>query len=106
MIKKLMLALCVMFLSATALGANSRNITEEYVLPSEMKGCKIFHLSGGGFSYSSLYVTHCPNALTDTSFASGKTHQHVVNGSRSIIDDVPEPETVEINGSKYVKVPD
>ena len=106
MIKKLVLTLFIMVVSATAFGANSKNITEEYVLPPEMKGCKIFHLSGGGFSYSSLYVTHCPYAVTDTGFPSGKTVQHVVSGSRSIVDDVPEPETVEINGSKYVKVPD
>lgn len=106
MIKKLMLALCVMVLSTTAFGASVENITDEYAMPTEMKGCKIFYLRGGGFTHSSLYVTHCPNALTDTSFASGKTTQHVVSGSRSIVDNVPETETVEINGSKYVKVPD
>lgn len=107
MINKMMAFVFMMFVSVTAFGANATNITPEYVLPPEMKGCKIFYLRGGGFTYSSIYVTHCPNAMTDTSFPSGKTVQHVVSGRNSIIDDsVPEPEVVEINGSKYVKVPE
>ena len=107
MIKKLMAFVFMMVLSVTAFGASSTDITPEYVLPKEMKGCQIFYLRGGGFSNSSIYVTHCPNAVTDTSFPSGKTVQHVVSGRRSIVDDsIQEPEVVEINGSKYVKVPE
>jgi hypothetical protein len=107
MINKMLAIVFMMFVSVTAFGASSTDITPEYVLPKEMKGCQIFYLRGGGFSYSSIYVTHCPNAMTDTSFPSGKTVQHVVSGRKSIIDDsIQEPEVVEINGAKYVKVPD
>lgn len=109
MIKKMMTVLFLMLMSLMAYAASSENITSEYSMPTEMKGCKIFYLKGGGWSHSDIYVTHCPNAVTDTSFKSGKTEQHVVSGSRSIIDDSvseSEADTVEINGSKYVKVPD
>lgn len=107
MIKKMMAVLFLVFMSLTAYGASSENITSEYAMPAEMKGCKVFYLKGGGFSHSNLYVTHCPNAVTDTSFPYGKTTEHVVSGSRSIIDDsVSDTDTVEINGSKYVKVPE
>lgn len=107
MINKMLTIVFMMLVSVTAFGANSTDITNEYVLPKEMKGCQIFYLDGGGFSYSNIYVTHCPNAMTDTSFQSGKTVKHVVSGRTSIIDDSPvEPEVFEINGSKYVKVPE
>lgn len=109
MIKKMIAVLFLVMTSTVAFGATFENLTSEYAIPTEMKGCKIFYLNGGGWSHSALYVTHCPNAVTDTSFPAGKTTQHVVSGSQSIIDDsvlTPDTETVEINGSKYVKVPE
>lgn len=106
------MALAVITMSSTsAFAGYASDITSEYSLPSEMEGCKIFYLHGGGFSYQSLYVTKCPNAKTDTSFKSGKTQNTVLSGDSDVPDApkkvTPEkPVVIEYNGSKYVKVPD
>lgn len=107
MLKKVVSVVFFSIISLSATAATFTNITKDYELPSEMSGCKIFYLKGGGFSYSSLYVTQCPNSKTNTSYKSGKTEVHTVNGDP----DVPyaeqgKPVVIEYNGSKYVKIRD
>ena len=106
MLKNFMSVVFFSMISLSATAATFTNITEDYELPSEMSDCKIFYLKGGGFSYSSLYVTQCPNSKTNTSYKSGKTEVNIVNGDP----DVPyaaqeKPVVIEYNGSKYVKIP-
>lgn len=93
-------------ISLSANAATVTNITEAYELPSEMSDCKIFYLKGGGFYYSSLYVTQCPNSKTNTSYKSGKTEVNIVNGDSDVSDAAQgKPVVIEYNGSKYVKIP-
>lgn len=102
---KMMMTVILMLMSFTAFGAMSTEITDEYVMPDEMQGCKIFYLQGGGVSHADLYVTRCPNAQAATGFRSGNRNHRVVSGNRNVLDNSdPDKEIIEINGSKYVKV--
>lgn len=112
MFKKALAAAVILMSSTSVFAAMAVEITSEYALPSEMQGCKIFYLHGGGFSYQSLYVTKCPNGKVDTSFTSGKTKTTVLSADPDVpvvknapTQTVPEKQVViEYNGSKYVRV--
>ncbi len=93
---KMFLILIFMALSFSSFAAKYVDITKEYSIPPEMKNCKIFMLYGGAFSYSNLYVTHCPNSHASTSYQNGKVMDSVVGTTSS--------DVIEINGDKYIKI--
>ena len=47
----------------------------DYLMPPELKDCKVFMISDGGINGKELYVVHCPKAITTTSWdrSCGKT---------------------------------
>ena len=52
---------------------SSRELSYDFRLPKELNHCEIHKLSNGKMTV--LYVVHCPNATTTTSFdANGKGH--------------------------------
>ncbi len=55
---------------------SSETLTEDYVLPTELKDCKIYWLSNG---LSGMKVMRCGNSTTSLSYQrhSGKTHSTI-----------------------------
>lgn len=64
--------------------ANTHESTNNFILPNELKDCRIYYLESG-LSY--LCITRCPNSITSTSFKVGKS----------------QSTSVTIDGVKYVK---
>lgn len=47
--------------------------TNGYILPEDLKECKVYYLSNGGSSMNALV---CPHANTTTSYQNGKVRYH------------------------------
>lgn len=66
--------LYILILLATGLlagcSAETRTITDNYILPSELSDCKVFLLDNG---MSAMRVVYCPQAVTTTTHTVGKT---------------------------------
>jgi hypothetical protein len=108
MLTKIIALMALLMLSTLSLASGTTDITENYALPQEMKGCKIFYVQSKSDwdSWQSLYITHCPSAKNETAFSVGKTQQRVLSTSSIVDEPEVKQETIEINGSKYIKVND
>lgn len=109
MLKKFaFLSVLAVFAQSAYAAKGSVDLTPEFDLPASMKGCSIIRLKNDDFNAIVLYVTHCPNAKTDTTLP-GKNPVHVI--SNSIIDADPLSENnstyindtavIEVNGERY-----
>jgi len=67
--------LYILILLATGLlvgcSAETKTITDRYILPSELSHCKVFFLTDDGITH--MNVVYCPNAITTTTHNVGKT---------------------------------
>lgn len=50
--------------------AETRTVTDSFILPSELSHCKVFNLNDG---MSNMKVVYCPEAVTTTTHTVGKT---------------------------------
>ena len=66
---KLLAMLGVMIL-VSGCGQKTTEISGNYILPMELKDCKIFVLENGS---SRMKVMRCPNSATSVTYTSGKT---------------------------------
>lgn len=48
------------------------NMTGDYVLPAELKSCKIYRVRGNN-GLDAMTIVRCPNSATSTYYRSGKT---------------------------------
>lgn len=70
--KKLIITLGILLL--VGCDANTRERTQDYILPPGMEHCQIFKLNGDGGSMT-LYAVSCPNSSVSV------TNQHGKNDS-------------------------
>ena len=67
MIKKMTFCILLSLFStfSYAVDKNTVDVTAEFIMPQDMKGCKIYRMNSGGFGAVFLYVTRCPNGKTE-----------------------------------------
>lgn len=68
--KKLFILIALAVGMLVGCSAETKTVTDNYILPSELSHCKVFNLSNG---MSAMQVVHCPQAVTTTTHTVGKT---------------------------------
>lgn len=59
--------------------AETRTVTDNYILPSELSHCKVFYLYDGGVS-GHMRVLYCPQSITTSTHLVGK-----INVSNTVV---------------------
>lgn len=100
MFKNIFIFFMLSVLSSVALAEPRTGIsTNQYKLPETMKNCTIYTMIGSNFTSKTLYVTHCPDAKTETQ-TTGKFPVHVISGD--VNSSSVNSETIDLNGDKYI----
>lgn len=76
--KKFLLVLAVLALAGC--DARTKELTNKFILPEELKECKVYALQADGGN--GMYAMVCPNSTVSTSVQEGKTYRHTVTYSR------------------------
>lgn len=78
----------------------TKDITSSFDLPPSMKNCTIYSMrNDSSILYIKLYITHCPDAKTET-VHSGKNPVNVL--SADINSPVALSAVIDLNGDKYI----
>jgi hypothetical protein len=81
MFNKIIVTIVLSFLTSLSYAANKNtvDVTSEFIMPDDMKDCKIYRMNSDGFGSVFLYVTRCPNGKTETTKLD-KTSTTVLSG--------------------------
>jgi intein/homing endonuclease len=72
--KKIILIL-ITLVSFMACSKKTQEYTDSFLLPEELKDCKIFWMRGE--NVGSMKIVRCPNSSTTTSYEDGKTQKDI-----------------------------
>lgn len=94
MIKKIIVLTTLLLIS----GCENSTREISFVLPPELKGCKVFRLSNT--DGESLTVARCPAAATTTTkYTSGKTQVENLEVEAT----APDPRVIVVDGARFVE---